>query len=311
MIQIPQVGFERSARKSNVRANPMGDWLEAIVLFDENRVAKSDVVDILIEYQICPDEAQDLAHGIASEGWDELRRRRLGGGLPDSFTIAENRVEDEAEWPECPIRSFFLLLSMFRIYPDWARSIRDNVAQGNLFEEVVEHICPALLPGWNVYRAGWSPENAQNVPEIVSDLCDRLYVSGAVDLNEWHSPDAKDAGLDIVCYREFSDRREALPVYFLQCASGKNWRDKVHTPSADLWQKLLNSAVKPSTGIVAPFVIDDRELRIAGLTGQITVFDRLRLLSAATGANVQLPADLKERLVEWMSPRINNLPWAV
>lgn len=310
MIQVPEVGFRRSAKTSNVDSNPLADWLEAIVLFDQKEVAKSDVVDILIEYQICPDDAQDLAHEIASRGWDELRLRKAWGGLPASFVIAPNRLEDGAEWAEDPIRSFFLLLSLFKIFPDWAKENRDNVGQGNLFEEIVELICPALLPGWDVYRAGWSPEDKKDVPGIVEELCGRLYVGGAPDLEEWHSPDAKDAGLDIVCYRKFSDQREALPVYFLQCASGKNWRNKIDTPSADLWQKLLNAAVRPSTGIVAPFVIENRELKIAGLTGQITIFDRLRMLSAASAANIELSADLRERLVAWARPRIESLPLA-
>ncbi len=311
MIQIPQVGFKRSVNQSNVEPNSLGDWLEAIVLFDQYEVAKSDIVDILIEYQICPDEAQELAHEIASMGWDELRLRKSWGGIPDSLSISTNRIEDATNWADFPIRSFLLLLSMFKLFPDWAEDNRDNVVQGNLFEEVVEEICPALLPGWEVYRAGWAPENAKDIPTIVADLCERLNTTGAVHLHAWHAPDAKDAGLDIVCYRSFSDSREALPAYFLQCASGKNWRDKVNTPNADQWQKMLDSAVRPSTGIVAPFVIEDRELKIAALTGQITVFDRHRLLSAATGDNIQLPVELSNRLIDWMHPRIEALPKAV
>ena len=308
MIRVPQVGFRKSVKKSNVSSNSLADWLEAIVLFDQKEVAKSDVVDVLIAYQICPDEGQDLAHQIAAAGWDELRNRKAWGGLPSTFEIFTKRVADVTDWFDDPIRSFFLLLSLFRIFPEWARKHRDYVTQGNLFEEVVELICPALLPGWEVYRAGWSPDNTKDVPTIVGELCERIYVKGAGNLEIWHPPDANDAGLDIVCYRVFSDRREAMPVYFLQCASGKNWRDKIGTPNASLWQKLLDSAVMPSTGIVAPFVIEDRELRIAALTGQVTVFDRLRMLNASTVANVEVPVELNDRLLEWMGPRIESLP---
>lgn len=309
-MEVPQVGFERSSNKSNVCSNALGDWLEAIVLFDQNEVSKSDVVDVLIERQVCPDSAQDLAHEIAGHGWNEIRQRKSWGGLPDSFAISENRLEDDADWSSLPVRSFLLLLSLFRIFPDWAQENRDSVNQGNLFEEVVERICPGLLPGWDVFRAGWSPGDAKDVPAIVDELCDRIHVRGALDLEEWHSPDANDAGLDIVCYRSFPDRREALPVYFLQCASGKNWRDKLNTPNPGLWQKLMNSAVQPSTGIAAPFIIQKRELNIAALTGQATIFDRFRLLGAAVCPEVQLSAELEERLVEWMRPRIDRLPRA-
>jgi len=310
MIQVPEIGFPPSTTTSNVCSNSLGDWLESIVLFDQKEATKSDVVDILIEQQICPDWAQDLAHEIAGDGWNELRQRKEWGGLPGSFEIAENRVKDDADWYDHPIRSFLLLLSLFRIFPDWARENPDYVNQGNLFEEVVEAICPALLPGWDVFRAGWSPDNAKDVPAIVAELCQRIHVIGALDLTEWSAPGAKDAGLDIVCYRKFADHREALPVYFLQCASGKNWRDKLDTPNPQQWQKFMNSAVPPSTGIAAPFIIQTRELKIAALIGQIAIFDRLRLLSAADCHSVKLSGELEDRLVQWMCPRIGSLPRA-
>ena len=310
MIQVPQVGFLQSSNKSNVCPNALGGWLQGIVLFDQKEATKSDVVDILIEQQICTDRAQDLAHEIAEDGWNELRQRKSWGGLPDSVLIASKRLEDGADWLDHPIRSFLLLLSLFRIFPDWASKNRDYVNQGNLFEEVVEAICPALLPGWIAYRAGWSPENAKSVRKVVDELRHRIHIEGALDLEEWHGPGTKDAGLDIVCYRKFSDQREALPVYFLQCASGKNWRDKLKTPNPEQWQKFMNSAVQPSTGIVAPFIVQSRELKTAALIGQSIIFDRLRLLSAADCHEVQLSHELKDRLVEWMQPRIDSLPRA-
>lgn len=310
MLQTPQKGFQRSVNTSNVRKNYLADWLEAIVLFDKGFVTKNEVVDILIEYQVCSDDGQDLAHSIASQGWDEVRLRKDCGGIPASLSISMNRLEDGAQWASQPLRSFFLLLSIARIFPDWSAGYVDHVTQGNLFEEVVEVICPALLPGWSVFRAGWSPTNTKNPHDIIRELCDRIHVSGATDADEWLAPHANDAGLDIVCYRPFPDRREATPVYFFQCASGKNWREKVTTPNAELWQKVMNSAVRPGTAIATPFVIDELELKMASLVGQAVVFDRLRMLDAAAAQNINLPNPLQDRLVDWMGPRINSLPKA-
>ena len=311
MIEIPQVGFQYSAEKSNVETGVLADWLEANILFEERRVTKSDVVDMLIEYQICPGEQQNLAYSIAGEGWDELVLRKRWGGLPSSVSINSMRIEAHDSWENSPIWSFFVLLSTLRHYPDWAKKHQAYSVQGDLFEKVVEAICPAMLPEWISYRAGWSPDNTKNIPAIVEELCARLYVSGAVDLNNWISTAGKDGGLDIVCYRRFEDEREALPMFFLQCASGKNWREKVNTPNAASWQKYLNSAVQPSTGIAAPFVIDDKELRLAALTGQVVVFDRLRILSAARSAKITLAEDLSTELLAWMRPRIADLPRAI
>ena len=123
----------------------------------------------------------------------------------------------------------------------------------------------------------------------------------------WLEEGSKDGGLDIVCYRPFADEREALPVYFLQCASGRNWRDKVNTPNAAVWQKVLDAAVEPSTGIAAPFVVDHDQLRRAALQGQTIVLDRLRMLSAATSAGISLPKELGDRVRDWMRPRVESL----
>ena len=270
MLKIPEVKFNRSVKESNVDVNALCDWLEACTLFDELEITKSDVVDILLENQVCTDENQDLAHLIADEGWDEFTRRKRWGGVPDTIEIGATRITSSVPWTADPIRAFLVMLSIQRIFPEWAKERQAHVVQGNLFEKVVEAICPTLFPGWTTYRAGWSPENTKKIPEIVTELCARLFMSGATDLGQWVRPADNDGGLDIVCYRSFGDEREALPLYLLQCASGKNWRDKVETPNSRNWWKYLNAAVEPSTGIVAPFVIDDFELRRGALDRKST-----------------------------------------
>ena len=310
MLQIPEIGFKHSVEVSNVSTNKLADWLEANVLFDEPEISKNSVVDLLLKDQICPDDKKVLAHQIASEGWSELSRRKRWGGLPENVSITSSRIKIDNGWEDDPIWSFFVLLSVLRIYPVWAKDHQDYVVQGNLFEKVVETICPALLPGWASYRVGWSPDNSKNIPEIVEELCSRIFVKGANNLEDWLEQNSKDGGLDIVCYRTFEDEREALPVFFLQCASGKNWRDKVGTPNPILWQKYLDSAVQPSTGIIAPFVIEEKELMIEALKGQIIVFDRLRMLSAVKTGNIQLAAELLEDLIRWLRPRVESLTQA-
>lgn len=310
MLKIPEVKFNRSVNESNVDVNALCDWLEACTLFDDREIAKSDVVDILLENQVCTDENQDLAHLIADEGWDEFSRRKRWGGVPETIEIGSTRITSSISWVDDPIRAFLLMLSIQRIFPDWARERQTHVVQGNLFEKVVEAICPILFPGWMTYRAGWSPENTKKIPEIVSELCARLYMPGAADLGQWVRAADNDGGLDIVCYRSFGDEREALPLYLLQCASGKNWRDKVETPNSRNWWKYLNAAVEPSTGIVAPFVIDDFELRRGALTGQAIVIDRIRLVSAARAGSVTLTGELLNELTAWLSPRVAALPRA-
>ena len=308
MLKIPEVGFYQSAEVSNVNCNASADWIEASVLFDGPELTRGDVVDLLLEEQICVDGNQDLAHQIAEEAWQELKRRQRWGGLPETVEVTNSRVVGLEGWEQDIVRAFFVLLAIQKIFPEWAKERSAYVAQGNLFEKIVEGICPALLPGWKTYRAGWSQENTKAVPAIVAELRELIHTTGARDLERWIGPHDKDGGLDLVCYRDFGDEREGMPMYFLQCASGKNWRDKIRTPDSDLWFKWLNAAVRPSTGMVAPFVIDDWELRRAALKGQVVVFDRIRAIRAAREVEVEIEQELREEVIGWMTPRVNGLP---
>jgi hypothetical protein len=73
---------------------------------------------------------------------------------------------------------------------------------------------------------------------------------------------------------------------------------------------MSDAAVRPSTGIAAPFVIDPKELKIAALVGQIIVFDRLRLLNAVDEGQVVLDDKFKADVIAWMQPRVEALPRA-
>lgn len=308
MLKIPGKNFSRSVNTINIETNTLADWIEASLLFDENEVSKSDIVDILIEENICADGGQDLAHEIADRGWAEIGTRKRWGGVPDQLVIEGARIKDTSDWRQDPTRAFFLVLSIQQYFLEWAERHRNFSVQGELFERVIEEICPGLLPGWRVVRAGWSPDNAVSIVNIVEELCGHLNTLGSLRLDLWVPDAAKDGGLDIVCYREFPDTREATPTYFLQCASGTNWRSKIHTPNANEWKTYLDAAVQPSTGIVAPFVIGTDEVRRAGLSGQITVFDRIRLLHATYDGNIELTEELRADVVAWIEGKVGDIP---
>ena len=305
MIALPERLFNPLST-TIVDAGALADWLEADLLFREQGLVSSDVVAALQTYQPFAGD-QNTGYEVASLGWRELRRRKRWGGTVEGLSIGANMLEVDIDWKECLIWSFFVLLSIQRISPAWAKEHADYPTQGELFEQVVEAVCPAIFPGWHFYRTGWSPSDTKDIPAIVDELRSRIFAAGHPDPQRWLEKESKDGGLDIVCYRPFADEREALPVYFLQCASGRNWRTKVATPSADLWQKVLDAAVRPSTGIAAPFVVGSDELPMAALRGQTIILDRLRMLSAANSAGISLPAELGDRVRDWMRPRVESL----
>lgn len=309
MLDIPGKNFNESVNKVNVSTNVLADWIEASLLFDYHEISKSNIVDILIEQQICKHENKDIAHEIADRGWVEVQQRSSFGAC-DSLKFDGMRITGSDNWRNEPIRAFFLLLSIFQYYPSWASSHRNYSEQGELFERVIEVACKGLLPSWDVIRAGWSPSNAVSVKTIVHQLCDHLNTMGNHDIDRMVPDAAKDGGLDIVCVKKFPNKAEAMPTYLLQCASGTNWRDKINTPSTDAWKSYLNAAAQPGAGIVAPFVINTEQILHAGLNGQVVVFDRLRLLYAINSEGIQFPRELLSDVINWIEPKIVDIPKA-
>ena len=120
MLSMPEIGFQRSIDVSNVNSNASADWLESTLLFDEQELSKNEVVDILLEEQICDSDSQDMAHQIANEAWNELERRQHWGGLPKSVNLTNNRILTTKQWTDEIVRAFFVLLSIQRIFPHWA-----------------------------------------------------------------------------------------------------------------------------------------------------------------------------------------------
>lgn len=308
MLAIPEKGLPRSVKKNNTSPKILGDWVEASLLFHDNTISRSDFVSILIEQQVCGEDSHDVADQIAISAWEELNRRKSWSNAAPFLRIKELNITDTDDWRNDILRAFFLILSLKPIYPDWASKHRDPVLQGELFERVVEQLCLGIFPEWGVYRAGWSPESSLTIEQIVADLCERLNCRGHADLERWVPDQTKDGGLDIVCYREFPDMYEATPTFFIQCASGADWRNKIQTPNPSEWQRYLDSAVQPGTGIAIPFVMSNEEICLAGFRGQTIVLDRLRLLYAAHRAQVVLSDELVDSLIAWLMPLEESLP---
>jgi len=309
MLKLPKRGFTRSETKNNIKNEVLGDWLEANLLFDGEAVSKVDLVDLLDEQQICNN--QELAHQIADDGWAELRRRKRIMGISDErLKLGTKSAFMSQNWQDDPIRAFFVALSLFYPYPDWGAEYRNAPAQGLLFERVVEALASRIFPGWDTYRVGWSPGFTRSMPDIVNELGELLNCQVHPRLDFWAEDQAKDGGLDLVCFRQFNDDREATPAYLLQCASGNNWRSKVNTPDPNSWQKFLDSAVRPGTGIAAPFVVPAKKMRVSALQGQAIVLDRLRLLSTYYTDESVVDDELRNDICNWLDPFVNELPWA-
>jgi hypothetical protein len=305
MIPITK-GFLRSVTKHNIEPYILADWIEACALFGEDRrLAGSVFVDVLVEEEIYAE--QGFCWGGVDEGLGELRRRtRLNQGFP--LSVTGRRVERLVnDWREVPVHCFLLLLTLAKRYDNWTDMMPVNYnVQGDLFEDVTRESLTSQFPDWVIYPTGWNRTQPTALPDLVADIAGRLgELQGNVKV--WTNPEAKEAGLDLLCYRPFPDGRVGVPLLLLQCASG-DWKEpgKVKTPDIDIWAKIITFASRPKRAFATHFAFSQHEFhRVCGLVDGV-LFDRYRLLGHRAEQE-WASEELRERLRGWVEPRLTTL----
>lgn len=115
---------------------------------------------------------------------------------------------------------------------------------------------------------------------------------------------AKDDKLDIVAWREFSDRKASKLILFGQCAIGHNWNHKVNELQPEKWCKrnfVRLPAVNPIPAFFVPRILSERDAEEAGI-GQI-LLDRCRISALCFG---ELDDQLEKRLWNWIRTFLPN-----
>lgn len=233
----------------------------------------------------------------------------LGAGYP--FRIqAGTRVVCDEEWPDVAPYAFCLTLSLSKAYPAWWQGFGANFGpQGQLFEDLTAESVASMFAGWETHQTGWSATAPNLIAGIVRQVAD-LIGEATGDIGRWSARRAKEAGLDLLCYRPFSDGRVGIPVMLFQCASGQDWRSKVHAPEVRIWTKIISFAVDPQKAFSMPFSLDPDEFRYHANVVNGLLLDRDRLLSPGREARDWVTGDLRDRLRAWVQARIDTLPLA-
>ena len=305
MLVLPTIGFSRSISAHNVDMAICCDWLEASTLFTHRPVIKSEIVDLLKEAQVYRD--QEFAWTFLSDVWSHLERRMrlLGQGYP--FTTTGSRLERKGAWSDFAPYSFCLTLSLARCFPTWARRFgADYTLQGELFEALTAESVSKSFAGWSVHPTGWTRGHPSKLGEIVEEVASLLGESPG-DLRMWASPGAHEQSLDLLCYRAFTDRRVGVPTFLFQCASGRDWEDKLHTPDLRLWTKAIIFAAEPKKAFSVPLALSNDDFRQSCNRVNGLLLDRHRLLAPGERDRDWISEHLSKKLVKWMRPRIKEL----
>lgn len=307
MLTIPTRGISRSINTHNINLDVFCDWIEGSILFVDDVLSSTDIVDALCEDNIYT--SQDMAAEMVGNAWSELKRRASCVGTGVSFSITGMRMSRQhASWEDTPAHSFCVLLSLAKWHHDWAKQFgKDFNEQGSIFEELTKLSLENLLSGWNIHLTGWARTRANKLGAVVDEVATQLGETKG-KLERWTRPTANEAGLDILCYRPFPDKRGGIPVYLMQCASGGDWEGKLDTPSLNVWEKIIEFTAKPKKAFATPFAFLEDDFRINSNRVDGMLLDRYRLLSVASGEDVWVPRPLKDRIVAWATPRILSLP---
>ena len=118
-----------------------------------------------------------------------------------------------------------------------ASALRDDCLHGargaelkrlmeRLFQAVAVDAAAAIMHG-EVISFGWPRPAGDGFRAALAALCGRLRLGVPVqDQPVWSKGQEKDAGIDVIAWREFRDRRAGKLVMLGQVASGRDWMRK-------------------------------------------------------------------------------------
>lgn len=311
ILSVPTTGFGRSIRSHNVELDAMCDWVEGSVLFGEEKVSKRELVDVLLENNVYDD--QDFATERVDSAWSELKSRQNTLEDTSPFVFQNQFITlKESTWEATPGHAFCVMLSLLKWYDEWSKRFsRTYTEQGSLFEQFVFHSTKAHFPGWKLALTGWSATNANKIDSVVDEVASLVGEPRSGEIYKWTKATKNEAGLDMVCCRPFNDTRGGRPVYLFQCASGKNFEEKLHTPNLQLWTRLVEFTARelPIKAFATPFAFLATDFtQHCNLVGGL-LMDRYRLLEASRHKSDWIPPSLGNQLEKWTRVRVEKLPF--
>jgi hypothetical protein len=310
LLDLPSKFRKPNAEDAGSEIELACDWIEASVLFSGESISAPTVADLLEESQWFA--GREEARRFVDEVWSRLRARYIEEGGKGPFNFTYQTIHSSAdEWTVVPAHAYCLLLSYARHHLDWAQEKKWNYnEQGEIFELLTHHALVALFPTWKVYRTGWSSTAPAKLSNVVSEIALRLC--GEVrNLKRWNKKEAKEQGLDILCYRQFRDSRGNFPAFFVQCASGQNYIKKLKEPDLGVWNDMV-SMVPTSLArkaFATPFTFPKKQFEQHAIKSEGLLLDRGRLLSSSTHIEAWLDPKTAKRILKWAKPHIKNLPW--
>ena len=117
---------------------------------------------------------------------------------------------------------FCLLASALRDH----RIQGDDIALSRVFQALATEAAAGMIGGESI-SFGWPRPNGSKFLPALRHASARLRLGTPLPtVPIWSNGQQKDAGIDVIAWRDFADRRPGKPVLFGQVASGHNWTGK-------------------------------------------------------------------------------------
>jgi len=302
MLPIPTTTTELGYADDN-ETTVYTDWVECSALFHNDPISKADVKECFSEIYPFDAEKKPL---IVEDIWAEIERRKKLLGRCYPISIKKNRITT-SEWREYAAYSFCALLSYSKSNREWERnSCNDYLVQGELFEQLSAAVLACIFKNWVVMPIGWSKDSSANIKTRIQSI--------AMELGEQPTtinprPVDKDGGVDIMCYKKFTDKRGNSPVFFIQCATGRNWTKKRMENALNLWRNWIHfkSPDLLSRGLSVPFAFGNSTFQETQIRGNSLVLDRIRLFSHNMDESEWLPKDTFTDIHSWIQQKLDAL----
>ena len=254
-------------------AQELSEWLELLALTRESGSSSAADLESLLNgpgddlaaYDGDQDEQDEELELRIQEVFNELDSRSQWGGDGYPFEIDANnvlRLRDSTPRFVCVAYLLSLLISFLKRFKEDA--VKDVFPAYDQIEDLFQ-VCGTIAAAGYVHGSSISfgfprlevapfYEKLQAVSELMGDGAPLLsWKVGA-------SPSPKDAGVDIIAWRECPDRLPGQMYLLGQCATGKTWQTK--TPPSDYdnfheyyWSQYPHSPLISAT--LTPFDIRD------------------------------------------------------
>jgi hypothetical protein len=211
--------------------NPLklADWLEiyAILAPDRNS-SRGDLERVLHRAALFELDDDEAIERMILDAFEEVEQRDRAASVAYPFDLNYRGIlQLKSSWEDFPVYIFCLCLSYF--------PLRETNKAPKLFEKVSCLAAKSYLQGHSV-GFGWPrTELSSSFPDAITELCN-LMGEGA-GYRQQSPLDRKDDTLDLVAWKDFTDKRSSKVLMFGQCAAGQHWEGKLGELQADTFCK--------------------------------------------------------------------------